>query len=235
VAEDARARRRLAKALAGSLLIYALPLVGPHAVWLVGEYLFADVSRAPGHKPRAWIALDFAVRPGRTRSTGAAPRVGARPPRRRALRPPRGAPIFFLALEWTYLSALPSYFLIETDVAREWSEWPTECFLPGVSLATVRSPPDLPLERAARAWATESSGRSYALLEACSTTTNLELDAAPLTVPFVLADGRALFDVWDRVAGHLTLVVRAGRRRLRRLGRLPRGRPVPPALARDRR
>ncbi|MET0151973.1 MAG: hypothetical protein ABW298_05135 [Candidatus Binatia bacterium] len=140
------------------MLIYALPLVGPHAVWLVGEYLFADVSRAPGHKPRAWIALDFAVALG---AQGALALLLAwvlarRGVARFALLVAR--PFSSWRSNWTYLSALPSYFLIETDVAREWSEWPTECFLPGVSLATVRSPPDLPLERAERAWATESSG-----------------------------------------------------------------------------
>jgi hypothetical protein len=61
VAEQGSTSRRLAKALVGSLLVYALPLVGPQAVWLVGEYVFADVSRMSGHKPFAWIALDFAV------------------------------------------------------------------------------------------------------------------------------------------------------------------------------
>jgi hypothetical protein len=223
VAEHGSSRGRLAKAFAGSLLIYALPLVGPHAVWLVGEYLFIDVSRTPGHKPLAWIALDFAAA---VAAQGALALllvwVLARRGVARFAILVASAPAFWLALEWTYLWALPSYFLMEADVARERSDWRTECFLPDVALATVRTPPDLPLERAARVWATESTGGSYALLEACSVTPVAELGAAPLTAPFVLADGRALFGVWDRAAGHLTWwYAPGGGRPAARLGRPP--------------
>jgi hypothetical protein len=72
MAEDTRLRqRRFAKVLAGSLLIYAVPLVGPHASWLIIEALIADVTRASGHKPLGWIALDY-VAARRAGSTGAA-------------------------------------------------------------------------------------------------------------------------------------------------------------------
>ncbi len=205
VAKDESFRRRAAMALAGSLLVYVLPLVGPHAAWLVGEYLLADFRHPPGHKPLAWIALDFVVA---LAAQGALALLLAWVLARRSVTRfallVASVPAFFLALEWTYLSVLPSYFLIEADVARERSDWPTECFLQNVSLAAVRTPPDLPLEHAGRAWATESDGRSYALLEGCSLLPTLELGSVPLTAPFVLADGKSLFGVWDRVGSHLT-------------------------------
>jgi hypothetical protein len=166
---DRKLRRHFTKAIGGSLLIYALPLVGPHAVWLLGEYLLADFTRAPGYKPLAWIALDVLVA---LTAEGALALLLAWVLTRRGVTRwallVSAAPVFFVTLERAYLSLLPSYFLIEPDRARELSDWPTECFLPAVALATVRTAPDLPLERAARAWLTSSGGRSYALLEACS-------------------------------------------------------------------
>jgi hypothetical protein len=205
VAEDTRLRRRLAKALAGSLLIYLVPLVGPHASWLVAEALIADVTRASGHKPLGWITLDFAA--ALIAQAALALLLAWGLARRSAARVAllvASAPVFFVALEWTYLWLLPSYFLIDPDVAREIADWPTECFISDVALATVRTPPDLPLERAARAWVTRFAGTSYALLDSCAVAAAVDPGAALLTAPFVLADGRAVFGIWDRDAGHQT-------------------------------
>jgi hypothetical protein len=212
VAEDTRLRRRrFAKILAGSLLVYAVPLVGPHASWLVIEALIADVTRASGHKPLGWIALDFAA--ALVAQAALALLLAWVLTRRGAGRfalLAASAPVFFLALEWTYLWLLPSYFLIEPDSALEVSDWPTECFVPDVALASVRTPPDLPLERAARAWVTQSGGRSYALLDSCSVAPAIDPGEALLTAPFVLADGKAVFGIWDRDIGHQTWWIAPG-------------------------
>jgi hypothetical protein len=111
VAEDTRLRRRrFAKALAGSLLIYLVPLVGPHTCWLLIEVLIADVTRASGHKPLGWIALDFAAALVAQAALALllawplAPRNAAR-----VLVIVASAPVFFVAFEWTYLWLLPSY------------------------------------------------------------------------------------------------------------------------------
>jgi hypothetical protein len=206
VAEDTRVRRRrFAKLLAGSLLVYAVPLVGPHASWLVVEALIADVTRASGHKPLGWIVLDFAaalVAQGALALLLAW--VLARRGAARVALLIASAPVFFCTLEWTYLWLLPSYFLIDPDIAREIADWPTECFVVDVALATVRTPPDLPLERAARAWVTQSAGTFYALLDSCAVAAAVDPGAAPLTAPFVLADGRAIFGTWDRGASRQT-------------------------------
>jgi hypothetical protein len=206
VAEDTRLRRRrFAKALAGSLLVHLVPLVGPHASWLVAEALMADVTRVSGHKPLGWIALDFAA--AVVAQAALALLLAWALARRSAARVAllvASAPVFFVALEWTYLWLLPSYFLIDPDVAREIADWPTECFVADVALATVRTPPDLPLERAARAWVTQSAGTSYALLDSCAIAAAVDPGAALLTAPFVLADGRTVFGIWDRDAGHQT-------------------------------
>jgi len=212
VAEDTRLRRRrFAKILAGSLLVYAVPLVGPHASWLVIEALIADVTRASGHKPLGWIALDFAA--ALVAQAALALLLAWVLTRRGAGRfalLAASAPVFFLALEWTYLWLLPSYFLIEPDSALEVSGWPTECFVPDVALASVRTPPDLPLERAARAWVTQSGGRSYTLLDSCSVAPAIDPGEALLTAPFVLADGKAVFGIWDRDIGHQTWWIAPG-------------------------
>src|SRR5262245_1086055 len=212
VAEDTRLRRRrYAQVLAGSLLVYAVPLVGPHASWLLIEALIADVTRASGHKPLGWIFLDFVaalVAQGALALLLAW--VLARRGAGRFALLAASAPLFFVALEWTYLWLLPSYFLIEPDRAREAFSWPTECFMPDVALASVRTPPDLPLERASRAWVTQSGGRSYGLLDSCSIVAAIDPGEALLPAPVVLANGSAVFGIWDRDAGHQTWWVAPG-------------------------
>ena len=191
-------RKRLA-AIAASFAIYLLPLVGPHAIWLLGEHLYMGVG-GRGHRPAAWLTVEIATALGaQVLLALVLAWVFARRAALRAIVLVVIVPVLFMVLERAYMIAIPSYFLIEPDVAVERADWPEECFLPGFSLATVRTSPDLPLERAARAWVTSDEGRSLAVLESCDRRLALDLGgvSSQATAPFVLADGSALFDVWE--------------------------------------
>jgi hypothetical protein len=164
-------KRRSAAAPAasiGSFAVYLLPLVGPHATWLVGEQLHGELSRLSSERSSTWAAVDLAV------AAGAQAMLAVllfwwwrRRTALCALAVAMSVPVFWLTLQWAYLVAIPERFLIEVDEARENLAWPTECFLPGLSLATVRTAPDLPLERAGRAWIAGRNGRIEGFLETC--------------------------------------------------------------------
>jgi len=191
--------RKHVAAIAASFAIYLLPLVGPHAIWLLGEHLYMGTG-SRGHRAAAWVAVEVAI--AISAQILLALVLAWVFSRRSALRATVLVvilPTLIIELERAYMIAIPSYFLIEPDVAVERADWAEECFLPGINLATVRTPPDLPLERAARAWVVSDEGRSFAVLESCDR--RLEVDfgsvSAQGTAPFVLADGSALFDVWQ--------------------------------------
>jgi hypothetical protein len=46
--------------LAGSLTVYLVPLVGPHALWLLGEGLLLELMRAGDREPW-WLVADLAL------------------------------------------------------------------------------------------------------------------------------------------------------------------------------
>jgi len=199
------ARHRLGalhKALIGSFAIYVVPLVGPHAVWLLGEHLLHEMTRAPADHPLAWTALDVALTiAAQGLLAGLLYPLFARPSVARLVLVTVGAAWLWPTLEWAYLAAIPERFLIEADPSAERLDWPLECFVADVTLAMVRTPPDLPLERAGRAWVSGSDGRSYGMLENCRLIPMPTAASPPMTVPFVLADGRSLQATWERASG----------------------------------
>src|SRR5262245_14512797 len=131
-----RPRVRVGVAALLSCSIYALPLVGPHAAFLLGETLAHSVTR--GEESAAWIAAELGV--ALVMQLGAAgiwywvlgnpvsPRLGV------VL---IAIPAFFAFAEWCYLGALPTYFLIEKDVRREQRAWEIACSIPNQSLVVV--------------------------------------------------------------------------------------------------
>src|SRR5262245_57053713 len=110
-----RPRVRVGVAALLSCSIYALPLVGPHAAFLLGETLVRGVTR--GEQSAAWIAPELGV--ALVMQLVAAgiwywvlghpvsPRLGA---------VVIAVPTFFAFAQWCYLFALPAHFLIEKDV-----------------------------------------------------------------------------------------------------------------------
>jgi hypothetical protein len=53
-------QRRLAISFIGSFGVYLAPLIGPHAIWLLGESLFHELSGRV-HREAGWIAADVAL------------------------------------------------------------------------------------------------------------------------------------------------------------------------------
>ena len=196
--------KRHGLALVGSFAIYLLPLIGPHASWLLGEHLFRGLTRLESQHQLAWVAMSFVVAFGAQAALGLLLAwVFARRSVLSFIALVGAIPVFFVVLEWTYLIVLPSYFLIERDTASEVSRWPAECFVPDVTLAPVRTPPGLPLERAGRAWISSPDAKSFAILDSCERSMPIDVSTLPpySTPQFAIADGSALFAAWDREKG----------------------------------
>ncbi len=200
-----RARSR-ALAVLLSFAVYLVPLVGPHAAWSLGEHLLFALRRRGESYPAAWIATDFAAALAAQASFGLILyRALLRPRLLSLLAVLAAVPIGFVLMEWTYLIAIPSHFLIERDAAPERRTWMQHCFLPDVTLATVRAAPDLPLERAGEALVTAPDGRAPALLRNCDERHPIAAgEGTYASSPFVLPDGAMLFGSWDVRAAKTT-------------------------------
>ena len=194
------------KAVLASFSVYLLPLVGPHAIWLWGPLLLAEIL-SKGNKEPLWIAVDL----------GLAVLVQAaagllfywffrRPGWLRLLALIAAVPVCFVIVEWSHLAMIPAYFLIERDTVAEQGEWTVECTVPNASLASVRAPMGLTLEQAGEAWLIRirSQGLGYAILRmpGCDVT---ELDLAfsnvDVSPSFVLPGGAHLLETWERQTG----------------------------------
>jgi len=192
--------RRGAAALVASFLIYLSPLVGPHAAWLLGEYLFGELAHGGRGRTPAWLATDVAVAVAVQAVVAFLLwwMLGLARAMRFALLLAL-VPAAVVAIEWIYLIAIPSYFLIDPDVAPEHGALAEECFLPDRTLTPVRTPPNIPLERAGRAWFTTPNASALGVFESCADASAAlaDIPGSSATTPFVLADGQALFSIWD--------------------------------------
>jgi hypothetical protein len=189
------------KACIASFAIYLMPLVGPHAVWLLGEHLYARLTRGGPYRDTNWILIECAVAIALQVLTGLLWYwFFARPGRWRWLTLAICVPLVFALTEWAYMVAIPARALIETEAAVDAGNWKTVCAVADMSLATVRSSPDLPLERAGQAWLMGTAVNSYAVLSmpGCrSQPVAFPPSASPVSAPFVVPGGRALFSTWD--------------------------------------
>ena len=117
-------------AVVASFAVYAVPLVGPHAVWLLGEALIKTIRRE-GLDP-AWLATDLAAAAALQLAAGLVAYWVARRPR--SARPVVAllvvVPTLVALTEWLYLVAIPTRFLIEPETAVEQMAWPIECRIP---------------------------------------------------------------------------------------------------------
>src|SRR5260370_1346919 len=121
--------RAAAFALAASLVVYLVPLVGPHGAWLLWEVLFQGEAR----KSPQWMASNVAVALLlQLLAAGYFYWFFGKPGWRRGIPFFLAAPFVFLILQRVYLVAIPSMFLEEPDIATENMSWPMECIASGV-------------------------------------------------------------------------------------------------------
>jgi hypothetical protein len=198
-------RSTLLKAFLASFAVHLIPLVDPHAPWLLGEHLWLGLVRRGPDRVAGWIALEWGVAVGLQIVAGALWYwFFARPKWGRLLLVAVCAPAFYLAAEWSYLTGIPWLFLVRKDSAPIVGDWRTACVFPNMPLAAVRSAPDLPLERAGEAWLIGSEMNAYAVLEMPNCRlrpVGLEDFEPLLTEPFVAPGGRCLFSTRNSQTG----------------------------------
>ncbi len=145
--------KRAAAAAVLSFIVYLTPLVGPHAVWLLGETLYQDFAgllRARAGRDAAWVATDVAVAllaqlgfgllvywfiggPGWLRGLG-------------VILPVLPA---IVVLNYVYQVAIPTRFLIEPDTTPERASWPLACTARDVWVPQIPGPPVVTKDAAA--------------------------------------------------------------------------------------
>lgn len=169
--------------LVGSLAVYLVPLVGPHAVWLLGEYLFQELAHAGDREP-LWLVADLSLALSAQAVAGLLLAWSVRGSALRWLTWIPAVPMLLVGLNAAYLVTIPSYFLIEPDTTAEMGGWEEQCFVPKVSLLSVRMPVNQPIT-GAREWWTQRPDARYALLRL----PDCVLVDARLPVPTVQAGG----------------------------------------------
>ena len=192
-------------ALLGSFGVYVIPLIGPHAVWFLGESLVASVR---GDRSVAWMAADVAVALTAQIAAGLALywSLGGSWARKIIW---LGIIPLTMALNVAYLSVIPAFFLIETDSAREMNTWAEHCFVRAVALRPVRSSA-VQAGQGARAWwaARSPDGRDTLLRVPECLTTDAVLPVAGkspeghldffISLQFASPDGVAIVEQMDR-------------------------------------
>ncbi len=224
---DSPKRSPLLKAFLASSSVYLMPIIGPHALWFLGEHLWMGLTRGGHDRVVGWIAMEWGLAIALQMVAGALWYwFFARPKWWRLLPLVVCVPVSFMVIEWAYLVAIPSRFLIEQDTATESGDWKSVCAIPNMSLAPVRSAPDLLLEHAGQTWLAGTGMNAFAVLDmpGCRTTPVGSQDDGPsYTQPYVLPGGRCLFSVWDNKAGQNHWWFRDG------TGSAPQPLPRPPA------
>jgi hypothetical protein len=198
-------RSPLLKAFLASWAVYLMPIIGPHAFWLLGEHLSLRLVRGGPDRVAAWIALEWGLAIGLQVMAGALWYwFLARPKWWRVLSLMACVPVFFMVTEWAYLVAIPSRFLIEQDTASESGDWKSVCVVADTTLAPVQSPPDLLVARAGQTWLAGTGINSFILLEmpGCRTTPVESHNSGPSsTQPYVVPGGASVFNTWDNRLG----------------------------------
>ena len=149
-------------ALVGSLAVYLIPLIGPHAIWLLGESLLQELTRV-GEREPLWLVADLALALAAQAAVGLTLVWSFRGSRLRLLTWIAAVPILVAAVNTVYLIAIPSYFLIEPDTAPEVTGWEEHCLVPNVSLMPVRTSVNQPASGVGEWWVQRPDAR-YALL-----------------------------------------------------------------------
>jgi len=188
VAREGQVGRRYLWAFFGSFTVYLLPLVGPHAFWLLGEELARQFTRTP-HQPMAWTLANMVVALGvqAVAFIVLAWSLGGRIVR--LLLPVAMIPVLFFVVEAAYLEVIPTWFLVEKDTAPERQDWTEACVAPDAWLMPVRTPTTRSTAAHER-WIQRSDGRQ-ALLRAPS----CEVIEANIPRPTLQPGGRVDFTI----------------------------------------
>ena len=129
-------RLRWPLALLLSCSVYLVPFVGPHMVQFLGEWLTRVVTR--GDRPWPWLAAEIA-------SVVVLQAIAfvtwywilGRPRSARPLVLVVLVPLSVVAMNWLFMIALPTRFLIDPDEAPDQATWPVACTVPDESLVFV--------------------------------------------------------------------------------------------------
>jgi len=198
-------------AILGSFAVYFIPLMGPHAIWFLGEMLIASIS---ADRPLAWLATDISVALASQIAAGLALywSLGGSWARKVIW---LGIIPLTMALNAAYLLAIPTFFLIEADTASEMNTWAEHCFVRAVGLRPVGSAA-AKTGHSVRAWWSSRSpdGRDTLLrVPECVTTDAVlptpgkspqgHLDFS-MTIQFASPDGAAIVEQMDRRSSQRT-------------------------------
>lgn len=158
--------------LAASFVVYLTPLAGPHAVWLLGETLLSGLTRGGSGRSGAWVATEVAVALAAQAIVAALLAWCVRGRGLRLLLLVPAFPIMMAGLEYLYLVAIPTRFLIEGETTPERLDLVERCVVPDASLLSVRTPVSLPAQRFREWWAQRSDGRYVTVsIPGCESTT----------------------------------------------------------------
>ena len=245
-------RYRAWLALPLSFSIYLIPLVGPHAAWLLGESLSRSATR--GEREPAWLGAEIGVALGMQVIAGAIWYWILRRPR--SLRPlvlVVVVPVFVVTANWLYMLVLPTRFMIERDTSPERRPWPVACSVPDESLAVTGRKPAVVRSAGDELHVQNSTGRvARAVITAAGATTGatgddgrVRCDVMTLELPrsdanfapmWLGPEGRALMNRIDKQTGALSWEWIAGRGASPTPLEAPPGRRVndpPPVPSRD--
>jgi len=120
-----------------SFSVYLLPLIGPHAITLLGQGLLIELTRDTNRTP-AWITTDIGLALLlQAAVTAVLYWLFRKPNVITTVAVVLAIPIVIGFVEVSYLIAIPSMFLIERDTMKESGDWPVVCSASKASLMSV--------------------------------------------------------------------------------------------------
>jgi hypothetical protein len=126
-----------------------------------------------------------------------------------------------MTVNFAYLYAIPSYFLIERDLTPDVSAWSEACVVEGFSLDPVRGGISRALERRGEAWVRRDNGPQYGILRVPGCAVDpVAIPELPIAAGLyqALPDGSVVYLTMERgVAGQKFWLLRRGSKESRRL------------------
>lgn len=186
-----------------SLLVYLIPIIGPHAFAVLGLLLVIDIGMLGDGKGVWWVMTDlgFAIMLQLLAALTFAWILSGRRWRWLLLLPI--APSLIWIANVLYLVSIPSQFLIEQDTAAELRNWEVACKIANAHLAAVRAGVQLELPQANEAWITqEPGGRHLVLTMPGCRLSEIGLDRSNAdAIDYVAAGGAAVYRTHDKATG----------------------------------